>query len=621
MIGSDGATLSGGQKQRLALARALYSRKELLLIDDVFSGLDYKTSKAVFRKIFGPEGLCKLHNMTVVLATRAGKGKLKLNRTSAICRQRYCASNHGTILEQGNFRKLRGNNDSYVKDLILHENPDEKSAEDSITGTTNKPQIKPESSEPNDINRQAGDFSVYFYFGKSVGCIYFCLFIGTVLSYTLSSEFQAVLLELWSKSEIHHSSIYTNLYMGLYAMLSILALCGIGGLLCVTLLFAGPYASINLHRVLLHTVMNAPYSWFPAIDSGVTLNRSSQDMSLIDMELLIGIVDTFAGFFMALAQAILIATGAKYIENTQRTRDDPRFWMANPFRGEESRTSSSLQKPYYLLYCIQRWLNLVLDLIIAGIAILLITFATQMRGTTSAGTLGIALLETAIGAVARVKSFEANTFIDEPAVRGNSFCIEGGTKLGDILIDDISISTLRRDSVRRSFITIPQEPYFLSGTVGFNADPFHSRDTKAIQTALVRVGLWDIVCDNGGLEAPMNATPLSQGQQQLFCIARALIRKMALGNKDHGILVLDEVTSNVDSASEEIMLRILDDEFKGWTVLAVAHRLGTIRRYDRVLVLDKGSVVEDGAPEDLIRKEAGLFKELWENGFGRQSTV
>lgn len=56
-------------------------------------------------------------------------------------------------------------------------------------------------------------------------------------------------------------------------MLSVLALCGIGGLLCVTLLFASPYASINLHRTLLHAVFAAPYSWLVATDSGVTLNR------------------------------------------------------------------------------------------------------------------------------------------------------------------------------------------------------------------------------------------------------------------------------------------------------------------------------------------------------------
>ncbi|KAK6611684.1 ABC transporter [Botrytis cinerea] len=703
VVGSDGAALSGGQKQRLALARALYSRKDLILIDDVFSGLDYKTNKAVFRNIFGKEGLCKLHNITVVLATHAVEHLQSADNIIVL-------SDNGSILEQGDFRKLRENNDSHVKDLILHESPDMKSAEIPIAEAMNNAPTKPKSLEANDINRQDGDASVYFYFAKSVGRIYFCLFIGTVVLYTFSSEFQAVLLELWSKAETDHSGVYTNMYMGLYAMLSVLALCGIGGLLCVTLLSAGPYASINLHRTLLHTVMSAPYSWFTATDSGVTLNRFSQDMSLIDMELLIGIVDTFAGSFMAIAQAILIAIGAKYVGvilpliigtlyilqkvylKTSRQLRLLDLESKSPLYSHFTETLSGLttirafgwqtqsaeknrelldvsQKPYYLLYCIQRWLNLVLDLVIAGIAVILITFATQMRGTTSAGTLGIALvnilqfnstlsflirkwtqLETSIGAVARVKSFEMNTLsengslevnlpppewpikakvefkdvtaaygVDDPAVKSVSFCIEGGTKLGivgrtgsgkssltlalfrmlelktgDILIDNISISTLRRESVRYS---------------------------QAIQTALVRVGLWDIICNNGGLEVPMNATPLSQGQQQLFCIARALIRKVALGNKDHGILVLDEVTSNVDSASEEIMLRILDEDFKGWTVLAVAHRLGTIRSYDRVLVLDKGSVVEDGAPEDLIRKEGGLFKELWEKGFGKESTV
>ncbi|KAF7930422.1 uncharacterized protein EAE98_004822 [Botrytis deweyae] len=621
IIGSDGATLSGGQKQRLALERALYSRKDLLLIDDVFSGLDYKTNKAVFRKNFGQEGLCKVHTITVVLATHAIEHLQSADNLIVL-------SNNGKIAEQGNFRKLQENDDSYVKDLIFHESPDEKSDEISVTETANKTPTRPKSAETNDFNRQDGDASVYFYFAESVGWIYFSLFIGSVLLCLHKS------IHGFIRNAIHNSLVWD------------------GGV------------------ALRHIV----------ICSGITLN--SQDMNLIDMELLTGIVDTFAGTFMAIAQAILIATGAKYVGvilpfiigtlyilqkvylKTSRQLRLLDLESKSPLYSHFTETLSGLttirafgwqtqsaeknrklldlsQKPYYLLYCIQRWLNLVLDLIIAGIAVILITFATQIRGTTSAGTLGIALvkilqfnstlsflirkwtqLETFIGAVARVKSFEANTLSengplevnlpppewpvkakvefrnvtatygnDEPAVRDVSFCIEGGTKLGivgrtgsgkssltlalfrmlelktgDILIDNISISTLRRES--------------------------------------------DIICDNGGLEASMDATPLSQGQQQLFCIARALIRKVALGNKNHGILVLDEVTSNVDSASEEIMLRILDEEFKGWTVLAVAHRLGTIKSYDRDLVLDKGSVVEDGAPEDLIRKEGGLFKEL-----------
>lgn len=202
-------------------------------------------------------------------------------------------------------------------------------------------------------------------------------------------------------------------------------------------------------------------------------------MSLIDMELLIGIVDTFAGSFMAIAQAILIAIGAKYVGvilpliigtlyilqkvylKTSRQLRLLDLESKSPLYSHFTETLSGLttirafgwqtqsaeknrelldvsQKPYYLLYCIQRWLNLVLDLVIAGIAVILITFATQMRGTTSAGTLGIALvnilqfnstlsflirkwtqLETSIGAVARVKSFEMNTLSENGSLEVN----------------------------------------------------------------------------------------------------------------------------------------------------------------------------------------------------------
>ena len=71
-----------------------------------------------------------------------------------------------------------------------------------------------------------------------------------------------------------------------------------------------------------------------------------------------------------------------------------------------------------------------------------------------------------------------------------------------------------------------------------------------------------------------------------------MVRKAALGNKDHGILVLDEVISSVDSATEETMSRVLEKAFNRWTILAVAHKLETISGYDKILVLDKGRVME-----------------------------
>lgn len=112
---------------------------------------------------------------------------------------------------------------------------------------------------------------------------------------------------------------------------------------------------------------------------------------------------------------------------------------------------------------------------------------------------------------------------------------------------------------------------------------------------------------------PVDKTPLSIGQEQLFCLAKALVRKAALGNKNHGILVLDEVTSSVDSSTEELMMGFLEDKFKGWTTLAVAHRLYTIRGYDKLLVVDGGRVVEEGEPQLLLGIEGGMFRQFWES--------
>lgn len=185
---------------------------------------------------------------------------------------------------------------------------------------------------------------------------------------------------------------------------------------------------------------------------------------------------------------------------------------------------------------------------------------------------------------------------------------------GNILVDNIALSSLERQSTRLSFITIPQEPCFLVGTVRFNLNPFRSLvDDTSIQSALAKVGLWSLIEANGGLDATFEKAPLSRGQEQLFCVARTLIRKEALGNKDHGILVVDEVTSSVDSATEEMMLRVLSEEFSSWTVLAVSHRLDMIRDYDMILVLDGGRLVEQGKPDELIVREGGKFRQFWES--------
>jgi ATP-binding cassette subfamily C (CFTR/MRP) protein 1 len=182
---------------------------------------------------------------------------------------------------------------------------------------------------------------------------------------------------------------------------------------------------------------------------------------------------------------------------------------------------------------------------------------------------------------------------------------------GTLKIDGISLSTLRRHDLRAALVTVLQEPFLVPGTVRFNADPFLSTSSADIENALRRVGLWDVFSTPGSLDAPMDAAPLSQGQKQLFCVARALLRKVGLGNRDRGILVLDEISSHVDLATEKLMMDIVETEFRGWTVLAIAHQLSTLIDYDRVIVLDGGRIIEEGGPAELIGMEGGMFSELW----------
>jgi len=102
---------------------------------------------------------------------------------------------------------------------------------------------------------------------------------------------------------------------------------------------------------------------------------------------------------------------------------------------------------------------------------------------------------------------------------------------------------------------------------------------------------------------------LSGGQRQRVAIARAML-------KNSPILVLDEATSALDSESEEIVQKGLIELFKDRTVIAVAHRLSTLREMDRIIIIEEGKIVEDGDPQQLLKKEDSIFKGLWDHQRG-----
>jgi len=134
-------------------------------------------------------------------------------------------------------------------------------------------------------------------------------------------------------------------------------------------------------------------------------------------------------------------------------------------------------------------------------------------------------------------------------------------------------------------------------------DPAGIYEDAAIIAALTKVQLWSIIEPRGGLDENMKAQPLSTGQQQLFCLARAMLRSSK-------ILILDEATSNVDHETDSLMQKIIREEFKEHTIITVAHRLDTILDSDMVAVLDAGALVEFGKPKELLAKEGSVFRSL-----------
>lgn len=99
---------------------------------------------------------------------------------------------------------------------------------------------------------------------------------------------------------------------------------------------------------------------------------------------------------------------------------------------------------------------------------------------------------------------------------------------------------------------------------------------------------------------------LSVGQRQLICLARALLRKTK-------ILILDEATAAIDLETDEVIQDVIRNEFRKCTVLTIAHRLNTILDYDRVLVLDKGEIIEFDTPRQLLENEHSIFYGMYKD--------
>jgi len=177
---------------------------------------------------------------------------------------------------------------------------------------------------------------------------------------------------------------------------------------------------------------------------------------------------------------------------------------------------------------------------------------------------------------------------------------------GRILVDGIDVRSVDPAQLRKRFASVEQEPTIFAGTIAenirfgrLNATP--EQIEAAARAALVHDYVVELPNGYGSIVGERGVM-LSGGQKQRLAIARALL-------KDAPILLLDEATSALDAESERLVQLALERLMQGRTTLVIAHRLATIRDADRILVLDKGRLIDEGTHEQLVRK-GGKYAEL-----------
>ncbi|KAL7934413.1 P-loop containing nucleoside triphosphate hydrolase protein [Trichoderma chlorosporum] len=213
-----------------------------------------------------------------------------------------------------------------------------------------------------------------------------------------------------------------------------------------------------------------------------------------------------------------------------------------------------------------------------------------------------------------------------------------------ITIDGIPLRRVNRSSLRQRVIAVPQDSVFFPDGHSFrmNLDPSNLSTESDCKEVLGAVGLWQVVESKGGLDEPLATDVFSHGQRQLFGLARAMIRRRIRSNAARsqlldpngypenlfekggdigGLLLLDEVGSSVDKDTEQTMQALIRQEFAGYTTIMISHRLDAVMDFDRVLVMDRGRIVESGRPRELVQQESSMFKDLWATSGGRSEVT
>lgn len=183
---------------------------------------------------------------------------------------------------------------------------------------------------------------------------------------------------------------------------------------------------------------------------------------------------------------------------------------------------------------------------------------------------------------------------------------EEETYQAPIEVDGIDVMRIGLFDLRSQIGIIPQLPVLFSGTVRSNMDPFNVYSDEEIWTALEKCRMKEsVVSMTDGLNSRIAeyGENLSQGQRQLLCLGRALLKKCH-------ILLLDEATSSVDYETDKAIQATIREAFDKATIITIAHRVNTIMDSDKILVMNNGLVGEFDSPQNLLANKDSMFSEI-----------
>lgn len=296
MVGNNGEALSTGQRQRVALARALYARKPVVILDDVFAGMDNITTARIFTRLFSSSGILRGGKATVVLTSHSLDPRLQADCLIKL------RPGEPPISEQ-----FRTDTDTSCdvepldisKDVIdTLDLPSQGQAPDQTDIQGHEVAL----ADPN-------DWKTYKYFANAMGLstTVFMIFLGAIFG--VLYVFPSVWVDWWTTD----SSAKNNFYLGIYALLqaSAFACWFLFTQHCLNTLVLR--SGTCLHEKLLSTLLSASVPYLSSQDSGAVINRFSQDLQLVDGELPAALLNTIATLFIAITELIIVASASPWL--------------------------------------------------------------------------------------------------------------------------------------------------------------------------------------------------------------------------------------------------------------------------------------------------------------------